>query len=168
TCPHYFTFTEEEVDNYNTLAKVNPPLRTAEDVEAIKEALKEGLIEVIASDHAPHSPLEKNVEFELASFGIIGLQFLLPLSFNLVREKVLTPLKLLSYLITNPCKVLNVEPPSFKEGNLAEVVIFSPEEEWIVTEDIIQSKSKNTPLLGKKLKGKVKKVLLGTKLFEFS
>ncbi|MFN4196665.1 MAG: dihydroorotase [Caldimicrobium sp.] len=168
TCPHYFTFTEEEVDNYNTLAKVNPPLRTAKDVEAIKEALKEGLIEVIASDHAPHSPLEKNVEFELASFGMIGLQFLLPLSFNLVREKLLTPLKLLSYLITNPCKVLKVEPPSFKEGNHAEVVIFSPEEEWIPTEETIQSKSKNTPLLGKKLKGRVKRVLLGTKLYNFT
>ncbi|MDM7202667.1 MAG: dihydroorotase, partial [Thermodesulfobacteriaceae bacterium] len=90
TCPHYFTFTEEEVDNYNTNAKMNPPLRTKEDVEAIKRALKEGLIEIIASDHAPHSPLEKEVEFELASFGIIGLQFLLPLSFNLIREGILT------------------------------------------------------------------------------
>ncbi|MFN3505663.1 MAG: dihydroorotase, partial [Caldimicrobium sp.] len=168
TCPHYFTLTEEEVDNYNTLAKVNPPLRTAEDIEAIKEALMEGLIEVIASDHAPHSPLEKNVEFELASFGMIGLQLLLPLSFNLVRERLLTPLKLLSYLITNPCKVLKIEPPAFKEGKLAEVVIFSPEEEWIVTEEIIQSKSKNTPFLGKKIKGKVKKVILGTKIFNFS
>ncbi len=168
TCPHYFTFTEEEVENYQTMAKVNPPLRTREDIEAIKVALKEGLIEVIASDHAPHSPLEKEVEFELASFGMIGLQFLLPLSFNLVREGVLSPLKLLSYLITNPCKVLKLEPPSFKEGAEAEVVVFSPEEEWLVTEDAILSKSKNTPLLNKKLRGKVKKVLLGDKIFTFS
>lgn len=75
TCPHYFTLTEKEVEGYNTLAKVNPPLRTEEDIYAIKNALKEGYIEVIASDHAPHSPLEKEVEFELASFGMLGLSF---------------------------------------------------------------------------------------------
>ncbi|MEZ0343889.1 MAG: dihydroorotase [Caldimicrobium sp.] len=160
TCPHYFTFTEKEVEGYNTNAKVNPPLRTEEDVEAIKEALKEGLIEVIASDHAPHSPLEKEVEFELASFGMIGVQFLLPLSFNLVREGLLSELKLLQYLITNPSKVLKIEPPSFKEGAPAEVVIFDPEERYLVTEDLIQSKSKNTPLLGRELKGRVKTVIL--------
>lgn len=167
TCPHYFTLTEEAVEGYNTLAKVNPPLRTEEDVSAIKEALKEGLIEVIASDHAPHSPLEKEVEFELASFGMIGLQFLLPLSFNLVREGLLSPLKLLEYLITNPSKVLKIEPPSFKKGVPAEVVIFDPEEEWKVTEETIQSKSKNTPFLGKIMKGKVKAVILGEKKYLF-
>lgn len=160
TCPHYFTFTEKEVEGYNTNAKVNPPLRTEEDVEAIKKALKEGLIEVIASDHAPHSPLEKQMEFELASFGMIGVQFLLPLSFNLVREGVLSELKLLQYLITNPAKVLKIEPPSFKKGAPAEVVIFDPEERYFVTEDLIQSKSKNTPLLGRELQGKVKTVIL--------
>lgn len=168
TCPHYFTLTEEEVDNYNTLAKVNPPLRTREDVEAIKEALKEGLIEVIASDHAPHSPLEKEVEFELASFGMIGLPFLLPLSFALVREGVLSPLKLLEYLIVNPAKVLRVIPPSFKEGLPAEMVLFDPEEEWKVTEEVIHSKSKNTPLLGRNLKGKVKGVILSKRIYLFS
>lgn len=164
TCPHYFTFTEKEVEGYNTNAKVNPPLRTEEDVEAIKEALKEGLIEVIASDHAPHSPLEKEVEFELASFGMIGVQFLLPLSFNLVREGVLSELKLLQYLITNPARILKIEPPSFKEGVKAEVVIFDPEERYVVTEDLIQSKSKNTPLLGKELLGRVKTVILGGRI----
>lgn len=164
TCPHYFTFTEKEVEGYNTNAKVNPPLRTEEDVEAIKEALKEGLIEVIASDHAPHSPLEKEVEFELASFGMIGVQFLLPLSFNLVREGVLSELKLLQYLITNPARILKIEPPSLKEGVKAEVVIFDPEERYVVTEDLIQSKSKNTPLLGKELWGRVKTVILGGRI----
>lgn len=167
TCPHYFTFTEKEVDGYNTSAKVNPPLRADEDVIAIKEALKEGLIEVIASDHAPHSPLEKDIEFELASFGMIGLEFLLPLSFNLVREGILTPLTLLSYLITNPSKVLRIDPPVLKEGSLAEFVLFDPEEEWEVTEEKIQSKSKNTPLLGRRLKGKVKGVFLGNKRYLF-
>lgn len=164
TCPHYFTLTEAEVEEYNTSAKVNPPLRTEEDIHAIKEALKEGLIEVIASDHAPHSPLEKEVEFELASFGMIGVQFLLPLSFNLVREGVLSELKWLEYLITNPSKILRISPPSLKEGAQAEVVIFDPEEEWKVTEGVIQSKSKNTPLLGRTLKGKVKTVILREKI----
>ncbi|MGB9761282.1 MAG: dihydroorotase [Caldimicrobium thiodismutans] len=167
TCPHYFTFTEKEVEGYNTLAKVNPPLRTEEDLEAIKLALKEGLIEVIASDHAPHSPLEKEVEFELASFGMIGVQFLLPLSFNLVREGLLSELKLLEYLINNPAKVLKIEPPSFKEGVKAEVCVFDPEERYTVTEELIQSKSKNTPLLGREIQGKIKTVILGEKRFNF-
>ncbi|MCS7199426.1 MAG: dihydroorotase [Caldimicrobium sp.] len=165
TCPHYFTLTEREVDGYNTLAKVNPPLRTEEDVQAIKIALKEGLIEVIASDHAPHSPLEKEVEFELASFGMIGLQFLLPLSFNLVREGLLNHLKLFEYLITNPSRVLKIDPPCFQEGRPAEIVLFNPEKEWIVTPEVLQSKSKNTPLLGRTLKGKVEAVILKEKVF---
>ena len=168
TCPHYFTLTEKEVENYNTLAKVNPPLRTQEDVEAIKLALKEGLIEVIASDHAPHSPLEKEIEFELASPGMIGLQTLLPLSLDLVRGGYLTPLKLAEYLILNPSKVLGIEAPSFRKGSLAEVIIVDPEEEYIFTEEIIQSKSKNTPFLNKKLKGKVKKIIFNKKIFDLS
>lgn len=166
TCPHYFTLTEEEVENYNTLAKVNPPLRTREDIEAIKFALKEGLIEVISSDHAPHSELEKNVEFELASFGMLGLQTLLPLSLELVREGILSPLKLAEYLILNPSRVLKIEPPSFKKGTSAEVILVSPEEKYLLTEEIIKSKSKNTPFLNKELKGRVKKVILNNKVYD--
>jgi len=168
TCPHYFTLTEKEVEDYNTNAKVNPPLRTEEDVEAIKQALKERIIEIITSDHAPHSELEKNIEFELASFGIIGLQTLLPLSLNLVREGILTPLKLAEYLIVNPCKVIKIDPPSLKPGTKAEVILIDPEEEYIFTEDIIKSKSKNTPFLGKKLKGRVKKIILNKEVIHLS
>jgi len=167
TCPHYFHLTEWECDGYNTLAKVNPPLRTEDDVLAIKQAIKEGLIEVIASDHAPHSPLEKDVEFELASPGMIGLEFLLPLSSSLVREGLISPLKLLELLITNPAKVIGIEPPTLRKGEKAEIVLFDPEEECLVTEDFIQSKSKNTPFLGKTIKGKVKKVILEDKVYEF-
>jgi len=167
TCPHYFHLTEWECDGYNTLAKVNPPLRTEDDVLAIKQAIKEGLIEVIASDHAPHSPLEKDVEFELASPGMIGLEFLLPLSSSLVREGLISPLKLLELLITNPAKVIGIEPPSLRKGEKAEIVLFDPEEEYLVTEDFIQSKSKNTPFLGKTIKGRVKKVILKDKVYEF-
>jgi dihydroorotase len=167
TCPHYFHLTEWECDGYNTLAKVNPPLRTEDDVLAIKQAIKEGLIEVIASDHAPHSPLEKDVEFELASPGMIGLEFLLPLSSSLVREGLISPLKLLELLITNPAKVIGIEPPSLRKGEKAEIVLFDPEEECLVTEDFIQSKSKNTPFLGKTIKGRVKKVILEDKVYEF-
>ncbi|NAZ30450.1 MAG: amidohydrolase family protein [Caldimicrobium sp.] len=167
TCPHYFHLTEWECDGYNTLAKVNPPLRTEDDVLAIKQAIKEGLIEVIASDHAPHSPLEKDVEFELASPGMIGLEFLLPLSSSLVREGLISPLKLLELLITNPAKVIGIEPPSLRKGEKAKIVLFDPEEEYLVTEDFIQSKSKNTPFLGKTIKGRVKKVILEDKVYEF-
>jgi len=167
TCPHYFHLTEWECDGYNTLAKVNPPLRAEDDVLAIKQAIKEGLIEVIASDHAPHSPLEKDVEFELASPGMIGLEFLLPLSSSLVREGLISPLKLLELLITNPAKVIGIEPPSLRKGEKAEIVLFDPEEEYLVAEDFIQSKSKNTPFLGKTVKGRVKKVILKDKIYEF-
>jgi dihydroorotase len=167
TCPHYFHLTEWECDGYNTLAKVNPPLRTEDDVLAIKQAIKEGLIEVIASDHAPHSPLEKDVEFELASPGMIGLEFLLPLSSSLVREGLISPLKLLELLITNPAKVIGIEPPTLRKGEKAEIVLFDPEEEYLVTEDFIQSKSKNTPFLGKTIKGRAKKVILEDKVYEF-
>jgi dihydroorotase len=167
TCPHYFHLTEWECDGYNTLAKVNPPLRTEDDVLAIKQAIKEGLIEVIASDHAPHSPLEKDVEFELASPGMIGLEFLLPLSSSLVREGLISPLKLLELLITNPAKVIGIKPPSLRKGEKAEIVLFDPEEEYLITEDFIQSKSKNTPFLGKTIKGRVKKVILEDKVYEF-
>jgi len=167
TCPHYFHLTEWECDGYNTLAKVNPPLRTEDDVLAIKQAIKEGLIEVIASDHAPHSPLEKDVEFDLASPGMIGLEFLLPLSSSLVREGLISPLKLLELLIANPAKVIGIEPPTLRKGEKAEIVLFDPEEEYLVTEDFIQSKSKNTPFLGKTIKGRIKKVILKDKIYEF-
>jgi dihydroorotase len=167
TCPQYFHLTEWECDGYNTLAKVNPPLRTEDDVLVIKQAIKEGLIEVIASDHAPHSPLEKDVEFELASPGMIGLEFLLPLSSSLVREGLISPLKLLELLITNPAKVIGIKPTTLRKGEKAEVVLFDPEEECLVTEDFIQSKSKNTPFLGKTIKGRVKKVILEDKVYEF-
>ncbi len=158
TCPHYFTLTEKETDGYNTLAKVNPPLRKDEDVEAIKEALKEGIINVIASDHAPHSPLEKNLEFEKAAPGMIGLQTLLPLSYKLVEEGILSPIKLLEYLITNPSKILGINPPSLRKGAPVEAVLFSPEETFVLTSEKILSKSKNTPFLNRTLKGKVKGV----------
>jgi len=166
TCPHYFLLTEEEVDNYNTLAKVNPPLRTKEDVLAIKEALKDGIIEVIASDHAPHSVLEKNVEFELASPGMIGVQFLLSFSLCLVKEGYLTPLKLAEYLTLNPSKVIGISPPSLKPGEKAEFVLINPEKEFVITEEIIKSKSKNTPFLGKTFTGAVEKVFVKSKVFE--
>jgi len=168
TCPHYFTLTEKEVDEYNTLAKVNPPLRTEEDVEAIKQAIKDGLIEVIASDHAPHSVLEKRIEFEIASPGIIGLQTLLPLSYKLVEEGYLSPLKLAECLITNPAKVIKIDPPTLKPQKKAELIIFNPQKTYVLTEDLIQSKSKNTPFLGKILKGMVETVILGKNIYQIS
>ena len=165
TCPHYFLLTEEEVDNYNTYAKVNPPLRTYEDICAIKEALKQGIIDVIASDHAPHSVLEKEVEFEIASPGIIGVQFLVPLSYTLVEEKILTPLKWLECLITNPAKILRIDPPMLKADKEAELVLFNPTKKYKLKKEMIKSKSHNTPFLDKVLKGKIEKVILKDKIF---
>lgn len=166
TCPQYFILTEEEVAGYNTLAKVNPPLRTSEDIKEIKEGLKDGTIDVIASDHAPHHRDEKDVEFEIANFGMIGLETILPLSLELVREGSLDFKDLVEKLSRKPHQILGLKPPVIKEGEEALLTIIDPHVEWILTEDVIKSKSKNTPFLGKKLKGKARYTIKGGQIFE--
>ena len=155
--PHHFTLTEEAVKDFNTSAKMCPPLRTRKDVEACKESLKSGVADAIATDHAPHSEDEKLVEFCQAPFGIIGFQTLLPLSLNLVREGYLTLLQLVEKLSVNPARIINKKDiGTLRPGARANVTIFDPEEEYTFTKEMIKSKSSNTPFLGWKLKGKVK------------
>lgn len=154
TAPHYFTLTDEAVRGYNTNAKMNPPLRADEDVAAVKEGLKDGTIDAIATDHAPHHLDEKDSEFNLALNGIIGLETSLPLSLQLVREGVLTLTALVERMATNPAKILSLDRGTLKPGAPADITVFDAEREWVVEEAKIASKSKNSPFLGWTVKGK--------------
>ncbi len=154
TAPHYFTLTEAATLGYDTRAKVNPPLRSEEDRRAIEAALKEGVIDVIATDHAPHSDLEKVCEFERAACGLIGLETALPLSLRLVERGSLDLSRLVTLLSVNPARILKVPGGTLRPGSPADVTVFDPEERWIVTPEALHSKSKNTPFLGWELKGR--------------
>lgn len=166
TCPQYFLLTEKEVVGYNTFAKINPPLRTEDDVIAIREGLKDGTIDTIASDHAPHHIDEKEIEFELASFGMIGLQTMVPLSLELVRLGIIDFQTLAEKLSRKPHQILGLKPPVIKEGEEANLTIIDPQYEWILEKEKILSKSFNTPFLGKKMIGKAVYTIKGGQVFE--
>lgn len=153
TAPHYFTLTDDAVRGYNTNAKMNPPLREAVDVAAIKQGLKDGTIDCIATDHAPHHLDEKDLEFNEAMNGIIGLETSLPLSLGLVREGVLTLQQLVEKMSCNPAKILGVERGSLKAGSVADITLIDPARVWSVEADQLASKSKNSPWLGESMTG---------------
>ena len=155
--PHHFTLTEEAVREFETNAKMCPPLRSKRDVEACREALKNGVADVIATDHAPHSEDEKLVEFCKAPFGIIGFQTMLPLSLGLVRKDYLSLEEMVRKLSLNPAKIINRNDiGTLKPGARANVAIFDPDETFTLTREEIRSKSVNTPFLNKTLRGRVK------------
>jgi len=154
TAPHYFCLTEEAVTDYDTNAKVHPPLRTAKDIEAIRQALADGTIDVIASDHAPHTTIEKDVEFQQAANGLIGLETSLSLSLRLVHEGVMDLNNLVTHMSINPAKILNLDYIGLKPGNPADITIIDPEKKFTVDADTFRSKSRNTPFNGWGLKGK--------------
>ncbi len=160
TCPHYFHLTDEAVLHYNTHAKMNPPLRTKADVDAVKKALKDGVLDAIATDHAPHSESEKDAEFDKAPFGIIGLETSFPLSLKLVEEKILTLSELVRKMSLNPAGILNVDRGHLSEGAMADITIFDPKLEWTVEKEKLESKSKNSPFLGWKMRGKATDVFV--------
>ncbi|WP_457680998.1 dihydroorotase [Thermovibrio sp.] len=163
--PHHFTLTEEAVKEFDTNAKMCPPLRDEEDLKACREALRSGLADAIATDHAPHSEDEKSVEFCQAPFGIIGFQTLLPLSLNLVREGYLTLKGLVEKLSTNPAKIINKRDiGTLKPGARANITLFDPNESFTLTPQEIKSKSRNTPFLNKELKGRVKFTIYNGKI----
>jgi dihydroorotase len=154
TAPHYFTLDHSELAGYNTNFKMNPPLRTPEDVLAIKRGLADDVIDVIATDHAPHSHLEKDLEFDKAAFGIIGLQTALPLTLALVREGILTIQAAIKKLTFAPASILGISGGALEEGAIADLAIIDPEYEYTLKEKDILSKSENSPFIGKTLKGK--------------
>ena len=154
TAPHYFSLDHSAVVGYDTNAKMNPPLRSPEDVAAIRDGLKQHVIDVIASDHAPHSSLEKDVTFDQAAFGIIGLETVVPLTLVLVREGVLTMPEAVKKLTLNPATILGINIGVIKEGQPADLAIIDPDDEYVLQIDDISSKSKNSPFIGKTMKGR--------------
>jgi len=156
TAPHYFTFSDEAVLGYDTNLKMNPPLRGKEDLDAIRQGLRTGVIDVIASDHAPHTENEKDIEFERAEFGVIGLETILSVSITeLVHSGVLTWLELVKRLSLNPAGILKIRKGTLCVGADADIILLDPQKEWVLNKVDIVSKSKNSPFLGKKLKGRV-------------
>ncbi|MBI5683365.1 MAG: dihydroorotase [Deltaproteobacteria bacterium] len=163
--PHHFTLTDEAVSGYNTNAKMNPPLRSPEDVEAIKIGLKDGTIDAIATDHAPQNTDEKDVEFDKAANGIIGLETAFPLSLRLVDEGVLSMSALIEKLSANPARILELaQKGSLKVGNDADITIIDLNKEWVVDADKLKSKSKNTPFDGWRMKGMASKTIVAGKV----
>ena len=155
TCPHYFTLTEKACEGFNTNAKMNPPLRTEDDVEAIKEGLADGTIDAIATDHAPHHIDEKNCEFARAMNGIVGFETALGLAITyLVKPGVLTIQELLRKMSVNPADILGLNKGNLGVGRCADIVIFNPEERYTVHTAELHSKSKNSPYDGWELYGK--------------
>ena len=160
-CPHHFTITEEVVRGYNTYAKMNPPLRTWKDVQAIKDGLRDGTIDVIATDHAPHAAQEKQLGFTEAPFGIVGLETALSLTFALVDEGVLSLESAVDKLSTAPAKVFGLAKGTLAVGADADVTIVDQQEQWEVDPAKFRSKSRNTPFAGWKVKGRVRTTIVG-------
>lgn len=153
--PHHFMLTEEAVVGYNTNAKMAPPLRQLEDVEALKEGLRDGTIDAIATDHAPHHYDEKEVEFDQAANGIVGLETALPLTLRLVKDGVLSLFDAVRKLTVNPARILGLPYGTLSIGAPADLVIFDPAHVWNVFPGRLRSKSKNTPFGGWEVTGKV-------------
>ena len=160
TAPHYFTLTDDAVRGYKTNAKMNPPLREAADVAAIKAGLKDGTIDCIATDHAPHHLDEKDVEFNVALNGIVGLETSLPLSLKLVSDGVLTLAQLVEKMSSNPSKILSLGRGTLAVGVIADVTLIDPATTWTVEAAKLASKSKNSPFIGWSLLGCAKATIV--------
>ena len=159
--PHHFTLTDDAVAEYDGNAKMNPPLRGVADREAVRRGLADGTIDAIATDHAPHHRDEKDIEFENAAFGIVGLETALPLSLRLVEEGVLSEADWVRRMSTVPAEILKVAGGTIRVGAVADVTIVSPTRSWRVEASALRSKSKNTPFLGWEMKGRALYTLVG-------
>ena len=164
TAPHYFALTDEAVLGFDTNAKVNPPLRSEWDRQAIMEGLADGTIDAIACDHAPHSVMEKDVEFAAAAFGLIGLETSLGVSLRLVHEGVLTMSQLIAKMSANPARILRVPGGTLAPGSPADLTLIDPHREWTVDATQFASKSRNCPFQGWNLKGQAVMTILGGKI----
>ena len=165
-CPHHFTLTsadirEEEITNY----KMNPPLRTKEDVEALKAGLRDDIMDVISTDHAPHSAEEKNAPMEKAPFGIVGLETAACLTYTeLVAKGYLTPMQMAAKMSYNPAKVIGIDKGDIAPGKVADIVIFDPNESYTIDKNEFKSMGKNTPFHGYQVTGRVRMTLTGGKV----
>jgi dihydroorotase len=163
-CPHHFTLTEEAARGYNTHAKMNPPLRTWTDVQAIKEGLRDGTIDVIATDHAPHAVQDKQQEFASAPFGVVGLETAWPLTLALVEEGVMTLEAAVEKLTVAPARVFSLPYGTLAPGVVADVVVADPQRAWEVDPARFRSRSRNTPFAGWKVKGQILATIVGGRI----
>lgn len=164
-CPHHFILTTDDIPENDGNYKMNPPLRSKEDVETLKEGLREGIMEVISTDHAPHSAEEKSRGFEKSPFGIVGLETSAALTYTeLVLKGYLTPMQMVEKMSYNPAKILGIDKGRIAEGSIADIVIFNPNEEYVIDTAEFASMGKNTPFAGRTVKGKVAYTICGGKV----
>jgi len=169
TAPHYFTFNEEEVLGYDTNFKMNPPLRAKVDMLAMRQGLADGLIDAIASDHAPHTENEKDIEFERAEFGVIGLQTELAAAITvLIGNNLLDWGKLVEKMSLMPSRILGLNKGTLSVGACADIIIVDLGKEWFPRKVTLLSKSKNSPFIGRPLKGFVEYTLCQGKVHKWS
>lgn len=155
-CPHHFILTSSDIPGDDANYKMNPPLRTKEDVEALREGLKADVIDVIATDHAPHTPIEKGVGIKKAPFGIVGLETAAALTMTeLVDKGYLTIVQMAEKMSYNPAKILGLDKGAVEEGKTADLVVFNPKKQYVIEPEQFCSKGRNTPFAGKKVKGMV-------------
>ena len=159
--PHHLLFTDEAVADYDTNYKVNPPLRTAKDIDALKQAIKDGLIDALATDHAPHLQSEKDLEFLAASFGIASLECALPLYIKaLIEPGIINWSELIAMLTYKPAGVIGVDKGTLSKGGRADITIIDPDAEYVIDTAKFRSKSKNCPYNGWQVKGRVEKTIV--------
>jgi len=165
-CPHHFTLTDEAVKSFDTNTKMNPPLRTQDDIEAVKDGLKDGTIDLIVTDHAPHSKEDKEVDFEHAPFGIIGLETSLALTITeLINKNILSWEQVVDKMSTRQAQIAGMKNKGvIAEGYDADIAIVDPDREWTVTPEDTVSKSKNSPFFGRTLTGRVESTIYGGKV----
>ena len=160
--PHHLTLDDTVLESYDSNLKVSPPLRSKRDVNTLRQALKEGVIDCIATDHAPHNEIDKQVEFDRAPSGMIGLETAFPLlNTELVKKGVLDLVDLVRLITIEPARVLGIEGGRIVKGAQADLVLFDPDEVWTYRREDIRSKSKNSPFIGRTFTGKVKGTFLG-------
>jgi dihydroorotase len=154
-CPHHIALTDAAIENFDTNFKMNPPLRAQRDIDALLEGIADGTLEILASDHAPHAKFEKEVEFDAAPFGIIGLETELGLFLDLLvhRHKTIALPRLIEMFTINPARLLGLENGTLSLGARADITLIDPDLEWTVDAEAFESVSRNTPFDGWKLKG---------------
>jgi dihydroorotase len=164
-CPHHIALTDDAIQNFDTNCKMNPPLRAKDDVAALLEGIADGTIEVLCSDHAPHSQFEKEVEFDAAPFGIVGLETEIGLFLDLLvhKNKTIELSRLIEMFTVNPARLLQIEAGTLSIGGAADITLIDPDREWSVDASKFQSMSRNTPFDGWKLKGRAVRTIVGGK-----
>jgi dihydroorotase len=162
-CPHHIALTDEAIQNFDTDYKMNPPLRSQEHVDALLGGIADGTLEILASDHAPHAQFEKEVEFDMAPFGIVGLETELGIFTDILvhKKKVIDLPRLIAMFTVNPARLLNLDVGTLAAGVAADITLIDPNLEWTVNAESFQSASRNTPFDGWQLRGRAVRTIVG-------